>query len=69
MNKKIKRANSIHRKKQRIVKSRIKEQKAKAQAERKTKTTEQNVKAVQEQVQEKTPVEPAKDTASSSNQA
>ena len=65
MNKKLKRVSAIHRKKQRIVKSRIKVQKAKAQTERKAKAPEQNVKAVPEPAPVQAPAEPVKDAASS----
>jgi len=65
MNKKIKRAKSIHRKKKRIIKSRIKEQKAKAQTERKAKAPEQNVKAAPEPAPVQTPAEPVQNTADS----
>ncbi|MFI5144313.1 MAG: hypothetical protein ACHQJ4_01840 [Ignavibacteria bacterium] len=64
MNKKLKRVGSIHRKKKRILKSRIKEQKAKAQTERKTKAAEHNVKAVHEPAPVQTPAEPVQDAPS-----
>ena len=65
MNKKLKRVGSIHRKKKRIVKARIKEQKAKAQTEHKAKAAEQTVKAAHENKPEPAATEPVQNTASS----
>lgn len=67
MNKKLKKVNSIHRKKKRISKARIKEQKAKAQAEHKTKAAaEPKVKAVVEPKPEAPITETIQDTPTNS---